>query len=340
MDHYKILGVSRDATSEEIRQAYRKLARKYHPDANRTDEGAADKFKKVAGAYEVLNDPEKKAQYDRFGDMGGQTGHRRGPFTNPLEDFFSNFFVNNPFGKDFFQEKGKDIVVDIELELRDILTEIKRDVEYSVRLLCDGCNGKGGSQKDCDHCGGRGFTITYGDNMDVKENCSVCGGGKVFINDCHKCGGVGFSEEKKEKIKVKIPSGIEDKTRLRYQSLGEPSKDGINGDLIINIRVKKHEFFDRLDHGNLLVKVPVSYTQLVFGDKVLIPGIEGKLSFDVPKGTNYLNKFKLSGQGLPRFNDLAGNRGDLIVELCLEVPTDLSDDYVVLLEKLAKYEKS
>ena len=341
MDHYKTLGVGRDATAEEIRLAYRKLARKYHPDANRTDEDAVDNFKKVAGAYEVLNDPEKKVQYDRFGNTDGHVGNRRGPFTSPLKDFFSSFFVNNPFGQDFFQEKGKDVVVNIELELKDVLIENKRDVEYSVRLLCDGCNGKGCSQKGCDHCGSRGFTVTYEENVNVKVNCSVCGGGgKVFINDCQKCGGGGFSEEKKEKIKVTIPSGIEDKTRLRYQSLGEPSKDGINGDLIINIRVKKHEFFDRLDHGNLLVKVPVSYTQLVFGDELTIPGIDGKLTLKIPKGTSSMAKLKLSRQGLPRFNDSTGNRGNLIVELCLEVPVNLSDDHVALLKRLFEYEKS
>jgi len=340
MDHYKTLGVGRDATAEEIRQAYRKLARKYHPDANRTDADAVDNFKKVAGSYEVLNDPEKKSQYDRFGFVDRNSGPKRSPFTSPLNDFFSNFFGgNNSFKNDFFQERGKDINVDIELELKDTLVENEREVEYLVHSLCNECSGKGGCQIKCDNCGSRGFTVIYGQNVNVKTACSACGGsGETFSNDCKKCGGAGVSGGNKEKIKVKIPAGIENKTRLRYQAFGESSEDGINGDLIITIKIKKHDFFDRLADGNLLMRLPVSYTQLVFGDELMIPGIDGKLSLKIPKGTSSTAKLKLSNQGLPNFGDSTGRRSDLFVELCLEVPTNLSDEYVDLLKKLADYE--
>lgn len=330
-DPYEVLGVSRSASDEEVQKAYRSLARKYHPDASGDD--TAEQFKEVTAAYDVLKDPQKRAEYDQFGSIG-----RRGkPFTSPMDDFFSQVFG----GKQHRQPRGEDILVTQDVSFMQVLRGDEVDVKYEVNELCKSCNGTGGEESVCEHCEGTGAKIIHGQAMTVKTQCHACNGtGKSISKHCPDCSG-GFSGAAERTVKFKIQPGVETGMRFSLKGQGHPCADGISGNLYIVVNVKPHELFDRLPNGNILCKVPVSYTQLVFGCDMEVPTLEGKVNFQIPEGTQSGVKFRLKGLGLPVFNNGGGiyNTGDELIQVDLEVPKELSDEHRSILEKLAAIEQ-
>jgi len=336
-DPYKVLGVDRNASKDKIQKAYRAQARKYHPDANK-EEDATEKFKEVTAAYEILNDDRKKAEYDRFGNVGGYstTGHRK-PFTSPVDDFFSSMFGAGAVR----QARGEDIMIVQEVDLMDVLRGGDADIKYDVNELCKSCNGTGGEEDACSHCGGSGSKIIHGQAMTVKTACPACEGtGKSISKACADCDR-GVSGTVEQEVNFKIPQGVEDGMRFALKGMGHPCADGITGNLYVVISIKKHDLFDRLPQGNLLCRVPVTYTQLVFGCEMDVPTLDGKVNFKIPEGTQSGTKFRLKGLGLPVFNKGGGiyNTGDELIQVDLEVPTNISEEHRSILKNLAAIEQ-
>jgi molecular chaperone DnaJ len=332
---YEILGVDKNATQEEIQKQYRTLARKYHPDVSKEDD-CAEKFKKVAAAYEMLSDPQKRAEYDRFGSAGGPRGFGFGrkPFTNPFDDFVASFFHRGGPR----QQRGRNIVTDCKVTLEQVLHGEEVDIGYNKPTLCEKCNGEG---TKCPDCEGSGFRVIQGPNMTVRTSCNVCEGTGKTQSSCEHCND-GFSGSKRARVKFKVPPGVETGMRFAFRGQGAPALGGgVPGDLFVVIEVQKHKFLDRLG-SDLLCKVPVSYTQLVFGADIDVPSLEGVVSVKVPAGSDAGQKLRLANQGLPIFSrdeSIYTKRGDLLVQLELEVPTNLEGRYLELINELAEIEK-
>jgi len=334
-DLYEVLGVSRSATKEEIGKSYRKLARKYHPDCNPGDEEAVEKFKEVAEAYEVLSDENKRAEYDRHGTVKGRP--KRGPFTNPFEDFFNNMFNNG-----VQPANGEHIILECELTLEEIKDGGTKEIPYQQAELCKSCGGTGGTLQDCSHCEGSGSKIIYGQAMTVKTTCHACEGrGKMVTEPCAECvGGICPGEEKM--LKFTFPEGVEDGVRFVFRGKGQPSAHpgAAPGNLYVIVKTKKHDLFERLPRGGILLKVPVTYSQLVLGHEMTLPTLEGQVSFKIPAGTQPNQKFRLKEMGLPVFKESRTlyNKGDQIVEVLLEIPKNPTGEYREVIEALAKLE--
>lgn len=337
MDYYAVLGVSKNATEQEIKKAYKKLAIKYHPDKN-DSEDAVDEFKKVTEAYDVLSDAHKRAEYDRFGTVSGRGGRgRRSPFTSPMDDIFNAFWGarHRP------QRTGRRIVVEHQVDLKFVLEGGEVSVPYKRRSACVSCDGGGGEAEVCSTCGGSGFKITKGAAMTVQTTCEDCEGkGSVIKNTCKDCQGSGFSEAKDEIARVQIPAGVEDGMQFVFGGGGEPGPDG-PGDLIVVIRVKEDKNFQRLRDGNLLTEVPITFSQLVNGCSLEVMAVNEILSLKVPKGTQSGTKFRLRGKGLPKIlrNGSTYGMGDLIAEVNLETPENIDKDYAEAIERISEFEE-
>ena len=342
-DLYVILGVERGASKEEIDKAYRQLALRYHPDRNPDNDESAEKFKKIAAAYEVLGDQSKKQQYDRFGQVGGNGNGNGRPFNSSMDDFFSHVFGgHNPFRQQQQQQhRGRNIQVEYEVTLEQVLNGDEVEVVYKKRSLCPDCKGSGGEKSKCPECDGQGIRVIRGANMNVRAPCNMCEGtGKKLSKPCEKCDH-GFVGPNEHNVKFQIHKGVEEGMRFRCAGQGEPMADGQPGDLFIIVKVKPHKLFTRLKNGNILCKIPVTYTQLVLGDIIEVSGLENKINLEMPAGTASHNKFKLDGQGLPVFSNgrRIYKRGDQLVQVELKVPTELEGAYKEVIEQLAELEK-
>lgn len=334
MNPYDVLGVSRQAGDKEIADAYRKLAMQYHPDRNPNNEEATKKFKECAAAFEVLSNPEKKSRYDQFGTTD-EMPHK--PFTSPFNDFVQGFFRQSrqPL-------RGADIVVEHSVSLQDVLEGAHHEVKYMRHMLCERCRGIGGNTAVCPTCKGTGSRVIYGPALTVKAPCQTCGGaGQVLGDVCKECQG-GFKTPQEQTVNFEVPKGVEGGMRFCYRGSGEPIAGGMPGNLYIVINVVPHEFFERIEGGHIVCKVPVSYTQLVLGDEVMVPTLNGKVALvKIPSGTQSGSKFRLNGLGLPIFNRQGGvySCGDEIVQVELEVPTSVEGRYKEVIARLAKLEK-
>ena len=333
-DPYEVLGIDRNASKKDVSKAYRLLARKYHPDANK-EEGAVEKFKEVSEAHEILSDDEKRAEYERFGSVGNQS--RRGPFTNPFQDFFNGMFRGQRQAA-----KGSNIELECELTLNEILTGGKKELKYYQASICETCKGSGGETGICETCQGRGAQILHGQGMSVQTVCTACGGeGKVIVEPCSDCT-EGLTERVEKTIDFNFPPGVEDNMRFVFRGKGQPSprEAGSPGNLFIIVKSAPHESFERLSNGGILLKIPVTYSQLVLGHDVEIPTLEGKADFKIPAGTQVNQKFKLNEFGLPSFKQdgTLYNRGDQIVQVLLEIPKDPTDEYINIVKELSKIE--
>ncbi len=333
-DYYEILGVSRDATKEEIKQAYRKLALKYHPDRNRSPD-AEEKFKQISEAYAVLSDDEKRRTYDMYGHEGVE-----GKYTP--EDIFKNFDLEQilkdlgfgfGFGNIFdtffggFRSNAK--VIDITITLEDVFHGKKIDVEIPTNVRCDTCNGSGASpgtkKRQCSMCHGRGQirrVVDQGFGTFVSiEPCKTCNGkGSIIERPCKTCNGKG-QVPKYKKVGVKIPKGIEDGSMLRLD------------DIYIRIRVKEHEYFKRID-DDILYELNLTFPELVLGTEVRIPTLNGYEKLKIPAGTQVNTIFRLKGKGLPRHNGFG--RGDELIRINLKVPRELTEKQRELLKELSR----
>lgn len=356
-DYYKILGVLRNASPEEIRKAYHGLAHKYHPDKG----GDEKKFKEINEAYQVLRNKEKRAQYDSFGQVfeGGQTGpgfdFRQWQDSGPGFDFegfgdlgevFEEFFGGGFAGsrkKDL--KRGKDIQIDIQIPLEETLADQKKELFLAKQVVCSRCNGKGGEPgtpvKECFSCRGTGqvqqIKRTFFGTVTKYVVCPECSGeGSRPERSCNVCKGEGRIQEK-EKIKVTVPAGMDSNQVLKIKGQGEAGRrGGSSGDLYLRILVKKHPIFQRKG-DDLYLKTSISFPQAALGDEVEAPTLEGKkILLRVPSGTESGKIFRISKKGIPHFGGFG--RGDLYVELIVKTPQKLTKKQKELLEKFREEE--
>ena len=354
-DYYEVLGVSRDASKGSIGSAYRKLAIKYHPDSNPDDEQAVEKFKEAAEAYEVLSDEEKRAKYDQYGHAG--LGGGGGPQFSSVEDIFEAFggmfgggggggIFDSLFGggsrRQERSRRGADIRCDVVLDLEEAAAGCSKEVQVSRNALCKSCDGSGAApgavRESCARCGGRGQVVQSAGILRVQTTCPACqGSGSTVANPCTDCRGDGVVPEQTE-IKVNIPAGVDDGTRVRISGQGEVSpQGGATGDCYCFIRVREHKVFERHD-DHLIVRVPLTYAQFVLGAEVDVPTLEGMKSVTIPSGTQSGEIFRVRGAGVSNVH--TGRKGDLLVETKVEIPSRISSEQEELLRKLAELEET
>jgi molecular chaperone DnaJ len=352
-DYYEVLGVDKDATADDIKRAYRRMAMKYHPDKNPGDKNAEAKFKECAEAYEVLSDPEKKRQYDQFGYEGLRgMGVRDYSHMNPqdissiFEDIFGDF---GGFGDIFGigsrrgagrrgAVRGYDLETSVNLSLEEVATGTEKTIEFTRQDICPDCNGsgsnKGSRPSKCPVCGGTGHVSKGGGFFQMISTCRHCGGtGEVITDPCKKCGGTGRVAKKRE-VNIKIPAGVHEGQGVRMANEGEPGRGGgPRGDLYCYVAIRPHEFLQR-DGNNLISAVPISFTQAALGATIDVPSLDGTKQLKIPPGTQYGNIFKIKGQGLPDIR--TRQHGDQLVQIIVETPTKLSAKQEELLIEFAK----
>jgi molecular chaperone DnaJ len=346
-DYYETLGVDRQASEEEIKKAYRKLALKHHPDRNPGDKQSETNFKAAAEAYSVLGDPQRRAQYDQFGHQafgqgGGYDGQR---FTN-MEDIFSAFGDVFGFGDMFGgrrrsgPQSGRDLKIVLDLTLEEIDSGVERTVALKRAEHCLACSGTGAkpgtSASACSTCGGRGQIHRNQGFFTMATTCPRCrGAGQVIESPCATCKGAGATREASE-IKITIPPGIEEGVRLRVPGQGDAGDVGApRGDLYCVVREIEHKVFQR-NGADLICELPFSFTQLALGDKVEVPTLRGRADMALPAGTQSGKVFRLRDQGLPKLE--GRGRGDQLVRVFIEVPTKITDRQKELLREFAEIE--
>ena len=343
-DYYEVLSVPRDASEKKIADAYRKLAIKFHPDKNPGDDDAIARFKEAAEAFEVLSDSEKRSRYDRFGHAAvGQGAH----FTD-VNDIFSAFgdiFGDSVFGDIFGGRarrvhKGGDVRASITLDLLEAARGVVKTIEFARHERCTDCDGSGAkpgtARAKCAYCGGRGQVIQSTGIFRVQTTCPSCqGAGSVVKDACTSCRGSGYVEQR-VKRDINVPPGIDDQMRIRLAGEGEPSPNGgPRGDCYCFVTVKEHALFER-DGQNLIVRMPITYTQAVLGAKLEVPTLDKSQEVVVPPGTHSGTVFRLRGRGMP--HPRKREVGDLLVEVNLDVPKKLEPRQEELLRELAELE--
>ena len=344
-DYYEVLGLQKGASDAEIKKAYRKLAKQYHPDLNPDNPEAEEKFKEINEANQVLSDPDKRAKYDQFGHAGVDSGFGGVNFTGgfdgvDLGDFFADIFggfggfsggsragaaSNQP-------RRGSDITVALEIGFMEACKGVSHDITVNVTDECSECKGSGAkagtSPKTCPDCNGKGFTTVQQRSMfgmvQSQRPCTKCGGkGKIIEEPCIKCMGSGKINVKKT-VSVKVPAGIDNGITLNVRGQGSVGTNGgSRGDLKVRISVRKDPVFEREDH-NILIDFPITYSQAVLGTEIDVPTIDGMVSYKVPAGTQPGTVFRLRGKGVQKLQHAEGDRGDQLVTINVEVPKKLS----------------
>jgi molecular chaperone DnaJ len=339
-DYYDLLGVSPSATPEELKQAFRKAALKYHPDRNPNDPDAEATFKKVNEAYSVLSDPDKRAYYDRVGSAPSSSGGGAGPdFTNfNVEEIFGDMLGGIFGGFNRGPKQGRDIQVELTISLEEAAKGCEKPIEFERPAPCEPCGGRGaepGTPVDtCSACGGRGQVRFQQSIFVVQRPCNRCGAkGSIPRKPCPNCGGGGVAR-RTEKFNVTLPPGVEDGATRTKQGFGEAPGPGVTpGDLVILVRIAEHALFRR-DGADLHCTVPISFPQAALGAKVDVPTLEGKVSMRIPAGTQSGQELRLRSKGMPKFGGYG--RGDQIVSVQVEVPTALTEEQKRLVEQLAE----
>ncbi len=346
-DYYALLGVPRDAEQEEIKKAYRRLARKYHPDMNRGDKEAAERFKEITEAYEVLGDPEKRRHYDLFGEAGEPSSFLHRGFEgmrDPFGDIFNFFFGGERARSSRAPRRGSDLLAVEEISLLEAYSGVTRTVEVPRHETCKECGGDGlqsGFALDlCPDCGGEGrITHTRRSSFGTftsSTTCRRCGGrGEINTHPCRACNGAGLREVM-DPVEVHVPPGVEDGDRIRVAGRGESGTlGGPPGDLYVEIRVKEHECFERVG-SDLRASVNVSIVEAALGTDVVIPTLNGNESLHIPPGSQPGQVFRLKGKGMPRMH--SRGHGDLYLVLDVDVPRNLTAEQRNLLKEFQRLE--
>ena len=346
-DAYEVLGVTPAATDDEIKRAYRKLARECHPDANPDDPTAADRFKEINAAYEVVRDPERRRQYDMFGAQGGGDGAAGNPFASGqfgLNDLFDAFFTGDVFGGrgPSGARRGPDAETLMELTLEEVVTGVRRTVEMRMPVECETCDGVGGipgtQPTTCATCNGAGEVRQVRKSLlgqiVTAGPCPKCSGlGTTIEHPCATCRGDGRVNGTRS-IDVDVPAGIDDGQRLRLAGRGPAApRGGTPGDLFVGVKVEPNAMFERRG-DDLWHRLPVSIVQAALGARVQLDTLDGAREFEVQSGTQPGARLRLHGLGVPSLN--TGRRGDLVVEINVQVPTNLNPEQAELLAQLAQ----
>ena len=350
-DYYEVLGVEKGASAEEIKKAYRKSAMKYHPDRNPGDKTAEEKFKELGEAYEVLSDDEKRSRYDQYGHAGVDPNFGAGGFNGGGFGGFGGFDFGDIFGEFFgggsrrgstqnVPMRGENVGVRLEVTFEEAAFGTEKQVSAQRIENCGNCNGTGsadGSVETCSYCRGAGQVRTtrnvMGMTMQTTSECPQCGGrGKVIKNPCNTCRGKG-KVRRTQKINVKIPAGVDHGQSVRVRGEGcVGSNGGPNGDLLVEISIRRHSVFQRYGQ-DVLCEVPITFTQAALGGEIEVPTLDGKTKFDLPEGTQTGREFVLNGIGIPYVNN-PRRRGNHRFTVVVETPTKLNREQKELLQKL------
>ncbi|WP_367360299.1 molecular chaperone DnaJ [Syntrophus sp. (in: bacteria)] len=343
--YYEVLEITRDATEEEIKKSYRRMAMKYHPDRNPGDKEAEEKFKQAAEAYEVLSDRKKRDIYDRYGHDGLSSSGFQG--FSGFDDVFSSFgdIFEDIFGFSSSRSRsrtagraGADLRYDLTLNFSEAAFGTEKDLNIRKSVTCAECRGSGadpGSEiKTCSYCGGRGQVLQSSGFFSIRTTCPECKGyGKIILQYCSACHGSGKTALDK-KVHVKIPAGVETGSRLRLRGEGEDGEfGGPSGDLYVFLAVEPHEFFERRGY-DIYCRVPITFVQAALGAKIEVPTLTGTEKLKIPKGTQNATHFRLKGRGIPHIRGF-GN-GDQIIETLVTIPTSLTRKQEELLLEFAK----
>jgi molecular chaperone DnaJ len=341
-DYYEVLGIGRGADDQQIKSAYRKLALQYHPDRNPENAEAEEKFKEAAEAYSVLSDVQKRAAYDRYGHAGVQ-GAAQGFDSGAFADFsdilgdlfgFSDLFGSG--GRRSRAQRGEDVRYDLEITFADAMSGMTAEIQVPRLEACDRCRATGAEPGSgtitCPTCHGRGQILFQQSFLSVRRTCHQCGGsGQIIRNPCRQCNGHGYRQAVR-KLKVNIPAGVDDGTRLRLSHEGQPgAHGGPPGDLYVFLKVREHAFFER--QGNdLHCTIPINLAQAALGAEIEVPTLDQPHRLKIPEGTQSGAQFRLRQKGVPSLN--GGGRGDLYVHVDVKVPSRLTREQRKLLEQL------
>ena len=352
-DYYEVLGVAKDASQDEIKKAYRKLAMKYHPDRNPGDKEAAEKFKEASEAYEILGNAEKRKRYAQFGHAGNQFGPGGFDFGRDFSgaaDFadilgslgslfgggFSSFFGGGHRRDPDGPERGSDVEIEMGITLEEAIFGGSRDIEIALGEDCHECAGtgaaKGSKREKCKQCGGRGVVVAGSGFIQFQQTCPICHGeGTIITNPCHACHGTGRTKRRRT-ITVKIPKGVDTGNRMRLVGLGNAGlRGGENGNLMVVFSVAEHPIFER-EGNNLACEVHVPLNVAALGGTVAIPTPDGEAQFKIPSGTQNGKLFRYRGKGI---TSLRGDVGDMLVRVVVDVPEGLSSSQKKALEAFA-----
>ena len=354
-DYYEVLGVEKGASAEEIKKAYRKSAMKYHPDRNPGDKSAEEKFKELGEAYEVLSDDDKRARYDQFGfagvdpNYGGGAGYEGGfggfggfGDFGDLGDIFGSFFGGgrSRSANQNAPRRGENVGARLELTFEEAAFGCEKEVSVQRIENCGACNGSGsadGQIETCSQCRGTGQVRTVqnimGMQMQSQTTCPRCSGrGKIVKNPCTTCRGKG-KVRKSQRIKVKIPAGVDNNQSVRVREEGNAGANGgPNGDLLVEIFIKRHRIFAR-ENMDVYCEVPISFTQAALGAEIEVPTLDGKVSYEIPEGTQSGRQFTISGKGIPQVGN-PRRRGNHYFTVIVETPTKLTKEQKELLRQL------
>ena len=347
-DYYEVLGLGKDAGDQEIKGAYRELAKRFHPDRNPDDPNAEEKFKEASEAYSVLSDAQKRATYDRFGQAGLQ-GAAGGPpgfnpeqfadFSDILGDFFGfgDLFGGGGGGRRRSRaQRGEDVRYDLEISFENAVFGLNAEIQVPRMEACERCRASGSEPgtgpSTCPTCKGRGEVLYQQSFLSIRRTCSTCNGsGQIIRNPCSECRGQGYRQVQR-KLKVNIPAGVDDGNRLRLSAEGQPgAQGGPPGDLYVFLKVRPHAFFDRHEH-DLHCTIPLNIVQAALGCEIEMPTMEQPQRLKIAEGTQNGTQFRIRGKGVPILN--GSGRGNLIVHVQVKLPTRLTREQRKLLEQL------
>jgi molecular chaperone DnaJ len=339
-DFYEVLGVGRGASAEELKKAYRKLARDYHPDRNPGDTAAEERFKEVQQAYDTLSDPEKRKQYDAggmFGGFGGRAGAGQGGFTADIGDIFSTLFRRG--APEQQPARGRDLETEVQLSFRQSMDGTEIPVTVPKQATCKTCSGTGARPGTmpvvCPRCDGRGIDSESQGFFSISQPCPQCGGaGQVIEDPCPTCGGSGLTMQRK-RYRVRIPAGVRDGSRIRVRGKGEDGPRGAPpGDLYVVTRVTPSPVFRRRSDGNLEVRLPITVPEAIQGATVEVPTLNGTKRIRIPAGTQHGTVQRLRGEGPPKAS--GSGRGDILYRLEVDMPRDLTQEQKQALSRFAE----